>query len=74
MTQEEYNMKKTVYFKVIVDWNKSIHGCDDVIQERDNFIKDNKDNIGKIDSEDLTVRSLPNNILLCILRFTYYEK
>ncbi len=61
-------MKKTKYFTTLISWNKSIEGCDGIINERDEFINEN--NISKIDSEDLRVDFCGINRVVCFLRLT----
>ena len=67
-------MKKTVYFKNLATWNTTIKICDEIIIQRDKFLEKHKNEIAKIDSEDLKVHHTGNNHCTCILRLTYYPK
>ena len=67
-------MKKTVYFKKKVSWNMVEGGCDDVINQRDQFLATYEPKITKVESEDLRVDFVGNNSGICILRVTYLEE
>ena len=67
-------MKKTVYFKQVCVWNNAPQVIDQVIQQKNDFLETNKDEIIKIDSENLSVDHLGNNQNVCIIRLTYYVK
>ncbi|GEM_PF-5923798 len=66
-------MKITKYFITQVSNNQLQQGIDNVVRQRDEFIKLNKSDIAKIDEEDIKVESIPNHILL-ILKLTYYPQ
>jgi hypothetical protein len=67
-------MKKTVYFKEVCAWNNPVPIIDMIIKQKDDFLETNKDEIIKIDSEDLKVYNIGNNNNVCIIRLTYYVK
>lgn len=67
-------MKKTVYFKETCVWNNPVQIIDQIIKQKDVFLETNKDEIAKIDSEDLKVYAVGNNHNVCIIKLTYYAK
>ena len=67
-------MKITKYFTQQSAWNTPVDVCDQLIKEKEEFLTANKNNIAKIDSEDLKVEFCGNNRCICILKLTYYEK
>jgi len=67
-------MKKTVYFKKMCSSNNSVQVIDQLLKEKEDFLEINKDEIGKIDSEDLRVDQVHQTQSICILRLTYFKK
>ena len=56
------------------NYNYTVQTIDQMIEQRDAFLENNKERIAKIDSEDLRVDSIGNNQAMCIIRLTYYSK
>lgn len=67
-------MRKTKYFKLIGNYNQASNRIDQLVEQRDSFLKENEKNIAKIDSEDLKVEYIGNNQCICIITLTYYLK
>lgn len=67
-------MKKTKYFIKKCSYSNADQICSQIITDKENFIKNNKNSIKKIDSEDLRVDPIHQNQSICILRLTYFEK
>jgi hypothetical protein len=67
-------MKITKYFTQHTAWNAPVDACNNLIEEKEEFLTTNKKDIAKIDSEDLKVEFCGNNHCICILKLTYYEK
>ena len=55
-------------------YNTAVQTIDQMIEQRDTFLENNKERIAKIDSEDLRVDTIGNNQVVCIIRLTYYSK
>lgn len=54
--------------------SNSVQIIDQLLVEKESFLEDSKNEIGKIDSEDLRVDQVHANQSICILRLTYFEK
>lgn len=67
-------MKKTIYFKKMCNHSNSVQIIDQLLVEKESFLENSKNEIAKIDSEDLRVDSIHQNQSICILRLTYFEK
>jgi hypothetical protein len=67
-------MKKTIYFKKMCNQSNSVQIIDELLVEKEKFLENSKNEIAKIDSEDLRVDSVHTNQSICILRLTYFEK
>jgi hypothetical protein len=65
-------MKKTEYFKKMCSYSITVQTIDEIIEQRDIFLENNKERVAKIDSEDLRVDAVGNNHAICIIRLTYY--
>ena len=65
-------MKTTKYFMTKTGHNQPEIGFDSVIKQKNDFLKQNSDNIGKIDDEDIKITSIPGNQILFIIQLTYY--
>lgn len=54
--------------------SNSVQIIDELLVEKEKFLENSKNEIAKIDSEDLRVDSVHTNQSICILRLTYFEK
>lgn len=65
-------MKKTKYFIKHSLWSETDHVCHEIIEQKEDFIEENKETIQDIDSEDLKVEYVGKDYSICILKLSYY--
>jgi hypothetical protein len=71
-------MKKTIYFissdELNFSWNQKKKAIDSAVEERDLFLNENNDKIGKIDQEDIKIISNNQQLISVIIKLSYYPK
>jgi hypothetical protein len=68
-------MIKTEYFMVEVQYNRCSEGLNSVKAKRDEFLHDNKSKIVKIKDEDIAItNNTANNMVIFVIKLSYYEK
>lgn len=71
-------MKKTVYFtssnQQNFGWNQLKTAIESAVVERDLFLEENSNKIGKIDQEDIKIISPTQQLISVVIKLSYYPK